>query len=231
MLLFKCSRILLYHHSVIEPTNLQLCPSTDYEIKERKKTKPFSTSHEGNDSGNWVQEQYTHRWISTKEQHRGIYLSFFCLFVWGFQLFFFVISRMHFKLSRPWLNAQFLKWVKILFWIRNICTEHSWEMVTVSHSPGNKYHTREGISDTLYSAIIQLNKLVTPTHALEFKIIPLFPTPHLLTLPLCSFFWTALFSANNSFKSVPLLLLSSLRESPSPEATILALSLQFGGTT
>lgn len=99
---------------------------------------------------------------------------------------------MHFKLSRPWLNAQFLKWVKILFWMRNICTEHSWEMVTVSHSPGNKYHTREGISDTLYSAIIQLNKLVTPTHALEFKIIPLFPTPHLLTLPLCSFFWTEL---------------------------------------
>lgn len=62
------------------------------------------------------------------------------------------------------------------------------QMVTVSHSPGKKYHTRKGISDTLYSAIIQLNKLVPPTRALEFKIIPLFPTPHLLTLPLCSFF-------------------------------------------
>lgn len=31
------------------------------------------------------------------------------------------------------------------------------QMATVSHSPGNKHHTREGISDTLYSAIIQLN--------------------------------------------------------------------------
>lgn len=62
------------------------------------------------------------------------------------------------------------------------------QMATVSHSPGNKYHAREGISDVLHSAIIQLKELVTPTHTLEFKIIPLFPRPHLLTLPFCSFF-------------------------------------------
>lgn len=62
------------------------------------------------------------------------------------------------------------------------------QMATVSQSPGNKYHTREGISDTLHSAIIQLNELVISEHVLEFNIISLFPTPHLLTLHLCFFF-------------------------------------------
>lgn len=141
MLLFKCSRILLYHHSVIEPTNLQLCPSTDYEIKERKKTKPFSTSHEGNNSGNWVQEQYTHRWISTKEQHRGIYLSFFCLFVWGFQLFFLLfpgcILNYH---GRDWMLSSWNEW-KFSF---------GWE--TFAQNTAEKWslsHTVQAINTTL----------------------------------------------------------------------------------
>ena len=83
----------------------------------------------------------------------------------------------------------------------------------------------------MYATIIQLYKLVTPTHASEFKIIPLFPTPRLLTLPLCWFFLTAPFSANSPFKSVPLLLQPSPGEPPSPETTLLALPLQFGGGT
>lgn len=104
-------------------------------------------------------------------------------------------------------------------------TQLRW-MATVSHSPGNKYHTREGISDTLYSAITQLNKFLTPTHALEFKIIPLFPAPHLLTLPLCSFVWTELPCSQPTTLS-----------NPSPCSFCLpwenqqAQTQQFGGTT
>lgn len=113
--------------------------------------------------------------------------------------------------------------------MRNICTEHSSHEQPLSHTVprGNKYHTRGGISDTVYATSIQLYKLVTPTYASEFKITPLFLTPRLLTLPLRSIFLTAPFSANNPFKSIPLLLQLSLGELPSPEA----LPLQFGGAT
>lgn len=113
------------------------------------------------------------------------------------------------------------------------CREHSSDKWPPSHTAqkGNKYHTRRGISHTVYSTIIWLYRLVTCTCDLEFKITLLFPTLHLPTLHLCSFFLTAPFPANSPFGSIPLLFQPSSKEWPSLETMILALSLQFGGTT
>lgn len=117
--------------------------------------------------------------------------------------------------------------------MRSICREHRSDKRPLSHivRTGNKCHTRGGISDTVYATIVQLYRLVTPTCASAFKITLLFLTPHLLTLPLHSLFLTAPFSANNPFRSIPLLLHPSPGESPSPETMLLALPLQSGGTT
>lgn len=136
-----------------------------------------------------------------------------------------VVSRMYFELSWPWINSQVFKGVKIFFCVRSVCTEQLEQPPSHRVRKGNKYHTRGGISDSVYATIIQLGKLVTPTHASEFKITPLFLTPCLLTLPLCSF------SAKNPFKSIPLLLQPSPGEQTSPEATLLALRLHFEGAT
>lgn len=54
--------------------------------KREKRRETFSTSQEGNNGGNRIQEKYTHRRIFQREQHRGIYLGFllFCCLLWGF---------------------------------------------------------------------------------------------------------------------------------------------------
>lgn len=106
------------------------------------------------------------------------------------------------------------------------------QTAAVSHrQKGNKCHAWGEISDTVCATVIQLFWLVTPTHASEYKITFLLPTPHLLKLPLCSLLLTAPFSADSSFKCTPLLLQPSPRKPLSPEAALSALPLQFGGTT
>lgn len=113
------------------------------------------------------------------------------------------------------------------------CREYSSDKWPPSHTvqKGNKYHTRKGISHAVYNTTIRLYRLVTCTHDLEFKITLLFPALNLPTLHLCFFILTALFPANSPFRPIPLLLQPSSKEGPSLETTILALSLQFRGTT
>lgn len=113
------------------------------------------------------------------------------------------------------------------------CREHSSDKRPPSHTvqKGNKYHTKKVISHTVYSTIIRLYRLVTCTRDLEFNITLLFPALHLPTLHLCSFILTVSFPANGPFGSIPLLFQPLSKEWPSLETMILALSLQFRGTT